>query len=173
MQSMSLKNKKRSEGKVKELKGKWRKGENWSSLENCEEKMGIDREKQRLWPKWNENLLPDPLGNKAPHMGPPYPNLFHLIISLLPVPCWIPQDISGFVLICIRARDLGPLELGDVNKAGSAWEEGRRTQNCLEATAWCLQGVATGTTHPTSVCWRCVKCRAGNGQGKLEKQADV
>lgn len=111
MQSMSSK-KKRSQGKVKELKGKWRKGEkNWSNLENCEEKMGIDKEKQRLWPKLKECLLPDPLENQAAHMGPPYPKLLHLIISLFTVLCWIPQESTGFMLISIRAKDLDPCSL--------------------------------------------------------------
>lgn len=144
---------------MKELKEKWRK---WrKAVWKTEEKMGTDREKQWLWPKINENLLPDPLGNQAAHMGPPYPKLFHLIIPLFTVPCWTPEDRTDFVPICTTVRDLEPLPLSwwgweMWTRQAQHWEEGRSTQNCLEATAWCLKGLATFG------CW------AVNGQGKLE-----
>lgn len=127
---------KRSEGKVKELKEKWRKwrkgDKHWSSLENCEEKTGIDREKQRFWPKLNELFASRSTGKPSSTHGattsttvPP---------DHLPIHCLQLNSTGNNWLRAHyhQSNRSGPLSSGlmglrDLDKAGSA--QGRRKEH--------------------------------------------
>lgn len=157
---------KRSEGKVKELKEKWRKwrkgDKHWSSLENCEEKTGIDREKQRFWPKLNELFASRSTGKPSSTHGattsttvPP---------DHLPVHC-LQLNSTGNNWLCAhyhQSNRSGPLSSGlvglrDLDKAGSA--QGRRKEGAPR-TAWKPQPGACRDwlqgQHTPLGCWRCV-----------------